>query len=125
MLEIEALEREAEKKEERAKEGGEKGAHEHNLPSPLQPPPPGPIMALGESDDDDEDEEDGEDEEEEGGERERPIRLTNHTCESCDPRSAVVRLISLYYFKLDSCLPPIKDSMMQAIHFLLNIYFYE
>ncbi|XP_067446421.1 SRSF protein kinase 2 isoform X1 [Thunnus thynnus] len=82
MLEIEALEREAEKREERAKEGGEKGAHEHNLPSPLQPPPPppGPIMALGESDEDDEDEEDGEDEEEEGGERERPIRLTNHTC---------------------------------------------
>ncbi|KAM7414955.1 hypothetical protein PAMA_019666 [Pampus argenteus] len=79
MLEIEALEREAEKKEERAKEGGEKGAHEHNLPSPLQPPL-GPSMALGESDEDDEDEEDGEDEDEEGGERERPIRLTNHTC---------------------------------------------
>lgn len=87
MLEIEALEREAERKEERAKEGGEKGALEHNLPSPLQPPPPqlGPSMALGESDDDDDEEEDGEDEEEEGGERERPIRLTNHTCESCDP----------------------------------------
>lgn len=89
MLEIEALEREA---EERAKEGGEKRAHEHNLPSPLQPPPPppGPIMALGESDDDDEDEEDGEDEEDEGGERERPIRLTNHTCESCDPHNTMV-----------------------------------
>ncbi|KAM7397017.1 hypothetical protein PAMP_020016 [Pampus punctatissimus] len=80
MLEIEALEREAEKREERAKEGGEKGAHEHSLHSPLQPPPPGPSMALGESDEDDEDEEDGEDEDEEGGERERPIRLTNHTC---------------------------------------------
>ncbi|XP_056242305.1 SRSF protein kinase 2 isoform X2 [Seriola aureovittata] len=80
MLEIEALEREAEKKEERAKEGGEKGALEHNRSSPLQPPPPGPSMALGESDEDDDDEEDGEDEEEEGGERERPIRLTNHTC---------------------------------------------
>lgn len=89
MLEIEALEREAEKKEERAKEGGEKGEHEHNLSSPMQPPPPplGPSMALGESDEDDDDEEDGEDEEEEGGERERPIRLTNHTCESCDPES--------------------------------------
>ncbi|XP_040894609.1 SRSF protein kinase 2 isoform X2 [Toxotes jaculatrix] len=83
MLEIEALEREAEKREERAKEGGEKGALEHNLPSPLQqlpPPPLGPSMALGESDEDDDDEEDCEDEEEEGGERERPIRLTNHTC---------------------------------------------
>ncbi|XP_051808782.1 SRSF protein kinase 2 isoform X3 [Acanthochromis polyacanthus] len=82
MLEIEALEREAEKREERAKEGGEKGALEHDLPSPLQQPQPelGPSMALGESDDDDDDEEDGEDEEEEGGERERPIRLTNHTC---------------------------------------------
>ncbi|XP_050929168.1 SRSF protein kinase 2 isoform X5 [Lates calcarifer] len=82
MLEIEALEREAERREERAKEVGEKGALEHNLPSPLQPPPPplGPSMALGESDEDDDDEEDGEDEEEEGGERERPIRLTNHTC---------------------------------------------
>nr|XP_020478633.1 SRSF protein kinase 2 isoform X3 [Monopterus albus] len=84
MLEIEALEREAERREERAKEGGEKGVLEHRLPSPLQPPPPalGPSMALGESEEDDEEEEDGEDEEEEGGERERPIRLTNHTCAS-------------------------------------------
>lgn len=85
MLEIEALEREAEKREEIAKEGGEKGEHEHNLSSPLlQPSTPqlGPSMALGESDEDDDDEEDGEDEEEEGGERERPVRLTNHTCES-------------------------------------------
>ncbi|KAM9854390.1 SRSF protein kinase 2 isoform 2-T2 [Aulostomus maculatus] len=82
MLEIEALEREAEKRVEKAKEGGEKGEHEHNPSSPLkpQPPPLGPSMALGESDEDEEDEEDGEDEEEEGGERERPIRLTNHTC---------------------------------------------
>lgn len=91
MLEIEALEREAEKKEERAKEGEEKGEHEHNLSSPLlQPSPPqlGPSMALGESDeDDDDDEEEGDDEEEEGGERERPIRLTNHTCESYEPES--------------------------------------
>lgn len=87
MLEIEALEREAEKREERARDGGEKGEHEHNpsppplLASPLQL---GPSMALGESDEDDEDDEDGDDEEEEGGERERPIRLTNHTCESWD-----------------------------------------
>lgn len=90
MLEIEALEREAERREETAKDGGEKGALEHNLPSPLQPPPLplGPSMALGESDDDDEEEEDREDEEEEGGERDRPIRLTNHTCESCDPESS-------------------------------------
>ncbi|XP_047451345.1 SRSF protein kinase 2-like [Mugil cephalus] len=82
MLEIEALEREAEKMEERAKEGGDKGELEHNPSSPLPPPPPpvGPSMALGESDDDDDDDEDGEDEEEEGGERERPVRLTNHTC---------------------------------------------
>ncbi|XP_041853156.1 SRSF protein kinase 2 isoform X1 [Melanotaenia boesemani] len=84
MLEIEALEREAEKKEEGAKEGGDKSAPEDNPPSPLQlqtpPPPLGPSMALGESDDDDDDEEDGEDEEEEGGGRERPVRLTNHTC---------------------------------------------
>lgn len=89
MLEIEALEREAEKKEERAKDGGEKGDHEHNPSSPLlKPPQPqiGPSMALGESDEDDDDDEDGEDDEEEGGERERPIRLTNHTCELCDLR---------------------------------------
>ncbi|KAI9519700.1 hypothetical protein NQZ68_025838, partial [Dissostichus eleginoides] len=88
MLEIEALEREAEKKEERSKDGGEKGEHEHT-PRPSQPQL-GPSMALGESDDDDDDEEDGEDEEEEEvGERERererekdrPMRLTNHTCE--------------------------------------------
>ncbi|XP_026166993.1 SRSF protein kinase 2 isoform X2 [Mastacembelus armatus] len=81
MLEIEALEREAERREERAREGGEKGVIEQNLPSPLQPPPAslGPSMALGDSDEDDDEEEDGEDEEEDGGEREKPIRLTNHT----------------------------------------------
>ncbi|XP_068595107.1 SRSF protein kinase 2 [Brachionichthys hirsutus] len=78
VLEIEALEREAEKKEEIAKDGGEEEEHERNPSSP--PPQLGPGMALGESDEDDDDEEDGEDEEEEGGERERPIRLTNHTC---------------------------------------------
>ncbi|XP_069385123.1 SRSF protein kinase 2 isoform X4 [Paralichthys olivaceus] len=80
MLEIEALEREAEKREESTKDGEEEEAPEHNLPSTLQPPALGPSMALGESDEDDDDEEDGEDEEDEGGERERPIRLTNHTC---------------------------------------------
>ncbi|XP_047195687.1 SRSF protein kinase 2 isoform X1 [Hippoglossus stenolepis] len=80
MLEIEALEREAEKKEESVKEGDDKEAPEHNLSSSLQSAALGPSMALGESDEDDDDEEDGEDEEEEGGERERPIRLTNHTC---------------------------------------------
>ncbi|XP_029910371.1 SRSF protein kinase 2 isoform X1 [Myripristis murdjan] len=83
MLEIEALEREAERREERANEEGEEyeeGGRKHN-PGPVSPaPPPGPTMALGESDEEDEDEEDGEDEEEEGGERERPTRLTNHTC---------------------------------------------
>ncbi|XP_067357513.1 SRSF protein kinase 2 isoform X4 [Channa argus] len=84
MLEIEALEREAERKEERAKDGGEKGALEHNLTSPSPPPPPplGPTMALGESDEEDDEDEDGEDEEEEAGGRERPVRLTNHTCAS-------------------------------------------
>lgn len=83
MLEIEALEREAERREEKAKEGGEKATLDRNLPSPLQPlqPPPGHSTSLGDSDDDDDDEEDGEDEEEEEG-GERPIRLTNHTCES-------------------------------------------
>lgn len=83
VLEIEALEREAEKKEERAKDGEEKGSHENNPGSPVQPAPPvlGPSMALGESDDEDDDDEDGEDEEEEAPERGRPVRLTNHTCE--------------------------------------------
>lgn len=96
MLEIEALEREAEKKEERAKEEGEKEANEHNPASPLPPALQlGPTMAVGESDEEDEDEEDGDDDEEEGGERERPIRLTNHTCESdhAELRWGVVALI--------------------------------
>ncbi|XP_055365395.1 SRSF protein kinase 2 isoform X3 [Betta splendens] len=84
MQEIEALEREAERREERAKDGAEHEVLEHKLPSPPQPPslPLGPSMALGESDDDEEEEEDGEEEEEEAGERDRPIRLTNHTCAS-------------------------------------------
>ncbi|KAJ8249808.1 hypothetical protein COCON_G00230240 [Conger conger] len=75
MLEIEALEREAEK--QRASEG-----------QPPLPAPPGPRVALGDSDEDEdeeeeeEEEEDEEEEEGEGGkgERERPTRLTNHTC---------------------------------------------
>ncbi|XP_008310457.1 SRSF protein kinase 2 isoform X1 [Cynoglossus semilaevis] len=82
MLEIEALEREAEKREERAKDGGEKEELERNPASPLQSLPPqiGPSIALGESDEDDDDDDDGEDEDEEEGDRERPVRLTNHTC---------------------------------------------
>ncbi|XP_035379602.1 SRSF protein kinase 1 isoform X3 [Electrophorus electricus] len=64
MLEIEALEREAER--QKAKEGLN--------------PPPGPMLALGDSDDEDEEDEEVEEEEEGEGERERPIRLTNHTC---------------------------------------------
>ncbi|XP_060770636.1 SRSF protein kinase 2 isoform X1 [Neoarius graeffei] len=64
MLEIEALEREAER--QKANEGLN--------------PPPGPALALGESEDEDDEEEDIEEEEEGEGERERPVRLTNHTC---------------------------------------------
>ncbi|XP_036068173.1 SRSF protein kinase 2 isoform X1 [Oryzias melastigma] len=84
MLEIEALEREAEKKEERAKDGEDRGEAEQDPSSPLQPQqaplPAAPALVPGESDEDDEEEEDAEDEEDEGGERERPVRLTNHTC---------------------------------------------
>nr|XP_040024139.1 SRSF protein kinase 2-like isoform X3 [Gasterosteus aculeatus aculeatus] len=91
MLEIESLEREAEKKEERAKYGGEKGENYIDRSSPLQPPLPshlGPKMAVGESDEEDVDDEDGEEDEEEGGDRERggekerkrPVRMTNYTC---------------------------------------------
>lgn len=65
MLEIEALEREAEK--QKANEGINA--------------PPGPALALGESEDEDDEEEDIEEEEEGEEERERPVRLTNHTCE--------------------------------------------
>ncbi|XP_022528041.2 SRSF protein kinase 2 isoform X1 [Astyanax mexicanus] len=64
MLEIEALEREAEK--QKANEGLN--------------PPPGPTLALGDSEDEDEDDEEVEEEEEGEGEKERPVRLTNHTC---------------------------------------------
>uniref|UniRef100_A0A3P9MKK2 non-specific serine/threonine protein kinase n=1 Tax=Oryzias latipes TaxID=8090 RepID=A0A3P9MKK2_ORYLA len=83
MLEIEALEREAEKNEERAKEGEDRGQAEQDPSSPLQPQqdplPAVPALVPGESDEDDDEEEDAEDEEDEGGERERPVRLTNHT----------------------------------------------
>uniref|UniRef100_A0A671YTE0 non-specific serine/threonine protein kinase n=1 Tax=Sparus aurata TaxID=8175 RepID=A0A671YTE0_SPAAU len=118
MLEIEALEREAEKKEERAKDGGEKGDHEHNPSSPLLKPPQlqiGPSMALGESDEDDDDDEDGEDDEEEGGERERPIRLTNHTCELCDLR--VFPMLSNVIFLTDITLKYIRA---RAADLLIN-----
>ncbi|KAM8861783.1 SRSF protein kinase 2 isoform 2-T2 [Synchiropus picturatus] len=82
MLEIEALEREAEKME-KVKEGEdeEKDGEEEKPRSPTRkPPPPGPGIAQAESDDDeDEDDEEEDDEEEDGAERERPVRLTNHT----------------------------------------------
>ncbi|TSK13397.1 SRSF protein kinase 2 [Bagarius yarrelli] len=64
MLEIEALEREAER---------QKANEEINTP-------PRPALALGESEDEDDEEEDIEEEEEGEGEKERPVRLTNHTC---------------------------------------------
>lgn len=87
MLEIEALEREAEQQEEiGVLEGRETSDQEQRATSLPQRQPThlhlGPCMAPGESDDDeDEDEEDGE-EEEEVESKERPVRLTNHTCES-------------------------------------------
>ncbi|GAA6088125.1 SRSF protein kinase 2 isoform X4, partial [Tachysurus ichikawai] len=64
MLEIEALEREAEK--QKANEGINA--------------PPGPALALGESEDDDDEDDDIEEEEEGEGDRDQPVRLTNHTC---------------------------------------------
>ncbi|XP_036373632.1 LOW QUALITY PROTEIN: SRSF protein kinase 3-like [Megalops cyprinoides] len=76
MLEIEALEREAER--QRASEA----------PSP-QSLLPASGVALDDSDDDneeDEPEEEGEGEEE--GERERPTRLTNHTCADLQQQQA-------------------------------------
>uniref|UniRef100_A0A674N481 non-specific serine/threonine protein kinase n=1 Tax=Takifugu rubripes TaxID=31033 RepID=A0A674N481_TAKRU len=103
MLEIEALEREAEKREERAKEEGEKEDNDTDPSSVAVPPSPqqlGPSMAPGESDEDDDDEEDGEDDEEEGGELERPVRLTNHTCESCE-QSVRARAADLLINPLD------------------------
>ncbi|KTF77216.1 hypothetical protein cypCar_00036850 [Cyprinus carpio] len=68
MLEIEALEREAEK--QRAG-GGLDATH-------------GPILALVDSEDDEEDDEDADEDEEAEGEKERPVRLTNHTCAEPD-----------------------------------------
>ncbi|KAL2093879.1 hypothetical protein ACEWY4_011191 [Coilia grayii] len=92
LLEIEALEREAEK--QRANESPEE---ENDNPNPKPKPKPnpranalqrghanpapGPAIAPADTDDDDDDDDDEVDEEEEGeGERERPVRLTNHTC---------------------------------------------
>lgn len=103
MLEIEALEREAEKREERAKEEGEKEDGERNPSSvavPSSPPQLGPSMAPGESDEDDDEEEDGDDEEEEGGEQERPVRLTNHTCEWHEHRFGGVSLLKEWFLLL-------------------------
>lgn len=74
LLEIEALEKEAER--QKANEGIN--------------PPPGPALALGESEDEDDEDEDIEEEEEGEGERERPVRLTNHTCECSLVRSAAL-----------------------------------
>uniref|UniRef100_A0A8C5GVY7 non-specific serine/threonine protein kinase n=1 Tax=Gouania willdenowi TaxID=441366 RepID=A0A8C5GVY7_GOUWI len=105
MLEIEALEREAEIKEEKEKDGEEKEEGDKNLA--LAPLPPGPGIAPGESDDDEEEEEeeDGEEEEEQGGERERPIRLTNHTCKIylCLLLSVRARAADLLINPLDPC----------------------
>lgn len=103
MLEIEALEREAEKREERAKEEGEKEESEHDPSSLAVPPSPqqlGPSMAPGESDEDDDEEEDGEDEEEEGGEQERPVRLTNYTCEWHEHQCSGVALLMVWFLLL-------------------------
>uniref|UniRef100_A0A674B3B5 non-specific serine/threonine protein kinase n=1 Tax=Salmo trutta TaxID=8032 RepID=A0A674B3B5_SALTR len=80
MLEIEALEKEAEK--QRATEGPEGEGLTHSPKHAPRNAALGPAVALGESDDDDDDDEEDGDEEEEGeAERERPTRLTNHTCE--------------------------------------------
>lgn len=68
MLEIEALEREAEK--QRAG-----GASDTTL---------GPSLALADSEEDEEDDEDADEDEEAEGEKERPVRLTNHTCAEPD-----------------------------------------
>ncbi|XP_057182922.1 SRSF protein kinase 3 [Triplophysa rosa] len=61
MLEIEALEREAEK---------QKAPNSTHCPA----------LALGDSEDDEDDEEDADEVEQEEGQKERPVRLTNHTC---------------------------------------------
>lgn len=62
MLEIEALEREADKQK------APNFAHD-------------PALALGDSEDDEDDEEDADEVEQVEGQKERPVRLTNHTCE--------------------------------------------
>uniref|UniRef100_A0A671NC46 non-specific serine/threonine protein kinase n=1 Tax=Sinocyclocheilus anshuiensis TaxID=1608454 RepID=A0A671NC46_9TELE len=68
MLEIEALEREVEK--QRAG-GASDAAH-------------GPSLALADSEEDEEDDEDADEDEEAEGKKERPVRLTNHTCAEPD-----------------------------------------
>lgn len=62
MLEIEALEREAEKQ---------------NAPNSAHCP----ALTLGDSEDDEDDDEDADEVEQVEGQKERPVRLTNHTCE--------------------------------------------
>ncbi|XP_063052748.1 SRSF protein kinase 2 isoform X2 [Engraulis encrasicolus] len=90
LLEIEALEREAER--QRANESPEE---DNDIPTPRggrnprsnnpnanSNPAPGPAIAPADTDDEDDDDDDDaeEEEEEDEGERERPVRLTNHTC---------------------------------------------
>uniref|UniRef100_A0A6Q2XL95 non-specific serine/threonine protein kinase n=1 Tax=Esox lucius TaxID=8010 RepID=A0A6Q2XL95_ESOLU len=88
MLEIEALEREAEKQRVTGGPNGEEGPnspkHAH-LNAAL-----GPAVAPGESDDedDDDDDDDGEEEEEVEGERERPTRAADLLVNPLDPRNA-------------------------------------
>uniref|UniRef100_A0A8C7I5U0 non-specific serine/threonine protein kinase n=1 Tax=Oncorhynchus kisutch TaxID=8019 RepID=A0A8C7I5U0_ONCKI len=75
MLEIEALEKEAEK--QRATEGPEGEGSTHSPKHAPRNAALGPAVALGESDDDDDDDEEDGDEEEEGeAERERPTRYS-------------------------------------------------
>uniref|UniRef100_A0AAZ3RZA7 non-specific serine/threonine protein kinase n=1 Tax=Oncorhynchus tshawytscha TaxID=74940 RepID=A0AAZ3RZA7_ONCTS len=75
MLEIEALEKEAEK--QRATEGPEGEGSTHSPKHTPRNAALGPAVALGESDDDeDDDEEDGDEEEEGEAERERPTRYS-------------------------------------------------
>ncbi|XP_051545309.1 SRSF protein kinase 3-like isoform X1 [Myxocyprinus asiaticus] len=67
MLEIEALEKEAE---------------QQRTTNPAHSPTHSPTLVLGDSEDDDD--EDVDEEEETEGEKARPVRLTNHTCAETD-----------------------------------------
>ncbi|XP_051548598.1 SRSF protein kinase 3-like isoform X1 [Myxocyprinus asiaticus] len=69
MLEIEALEKEAE---------------QQRTTKPAHSPTHGPALMLGDSEDDEDDDEDVDEEEETEGEKVRPVRLTNHTCAEAD-----------------------------------------